>query len=674
MTCMRWSWLIATLLLAPFLAHASTNGKTGRSKSGCGACHGGTADGTTSVAFATDSTTVYPGDTVTVTLIVSTTDASHTYAGLDVSASSGALAAGSNDKLSSSEITHSAPVKMSSSAVVFDFSWTAPVVEGTYTLYAAGNAVNNNGGSDGDGWNLASNLTLLVDDGCNDLDADGVTDCAGDCDDTNASIYPGAPEHCDGVDEDCDGVVDNSAVDATIWYADVDGDGYGDGAVSEAACSAAADEVVGSGDCDDSDNTIYPGAADAWYDGVDSNCDGADDYDADGDGVDADDHAQADGTFGTDCDDSDATISPLATEMWYDGVDENCDGADDYDADGDGFDAASYGGTDCDDANPSVYVGAPDDPTDGLVDDCALRTANDQDGDGYDAISAGGTDCNDSNSNVHPGAVDVPYDGLDANCDGLSDFDADGDGYDSVAFLGTDCDDADPRAHPTAAEIWYDGVDENCDGADDYDQDGDGYDSASNARADGSVGPDCDDTDPAISPVARDIPYDGIDQDCSGGDLADVDGDGEDAIVAGGPDCDDTNAAINTHATEIPYDGIDQDCSGADLTDVDGDGVDAIAAGGTDCNDTDPTITSCDTGGDSGVRDSGEQDSGVPDSGPADSGPADSGDTATVQPPPLEGVACGCADGGVAPFLSASFVAVGLLLGRRRPPTQRTRK
>ena len=87
------------------------------------------------------------------------------------------------------------------------------------------------------------------------------------------------------------------------------------------------------------------------------------------------------------------------------------------------------------------------------------------------------------------------------------------------------------------------------------DADGDGYTIAEN---------DCNDGNAAINPGATEIPYDGIDQDCSGSDLTDVDEDTYDG--GGGPDCNDGNAAINPGATEIPYDGIDQDCSGSDLT------------------------------------------------------------------------------------------------------------
>jgi hypothetical protein len=81
---------------------------------------------------------------------------------------------------------------------------------------------------------------------------------------------------------------------------------------------------------------------------------------------------------------------------------------------------------------------------------------------------------------------------------------------------------------------------------------------------------DCKDADVSIHPGAAEICGDGIDQDCSGGDLAcpvdpnTVDDDGDGTTENQG-DCNDANATIHPGATEICGDGIDQDCSGADL-------------------------------------------------------------------------------------------------------------
>src|SRR5439155_922697 len=82
------------------------------------------------------------------------------------------------------------------------------------------------------------------------------------------------------------------------------------------------------------------------------------------------------------------------------------------------------------------------------------------------------------------------------------------------------------------------------------DADGDGY------RSLHDRGRDCDDGNATIPPGALEVPYDGIDQDCSGGDLADADHDGYNAIAAGGNDCDDTRAAVHPGATERPGNGL----------------------------------------------------------------------------------------------------------------------
>ena len=228
---------------------------------------------------------------------------------------------------------------------------------------------------------------------------EGHVAAGGDCDDTDDTVHPGAQEQCGGVDEDCDGLLDDAdpdVVGTTTFYADTDDDGHGDALAPVEACVAPAGVVATSDDCDDARDDAYPGAEEVWYDGVDQACDGGSDYDQDGDGHDRD----LDG--GDDCDDTRADTQPGAAEVWYDGVDQACDGGSDYD----------------------------------------------QDGDGYERDLDGGLDCRDDRADIAPDATEVWYDGVDQDCDGASDYDQDVDGFDSYLHGGDDCDDLEPALFP----------------------------------------------------------------------------------------------------------------------------------------------------------------------------------------------------------------------------------
>ena len=519
-----------------------------------------------------------------------------------------------------------------------------------------------------------------------DGDGDGSSLCF-DCDDADPNNSPIQAEVCDGQDNDCDALVDDGLTFLDYWP-DVDGDTFGDALVlPTTTCSGPpAGHVSNNIDCDDVDANNYPTNAEVC-DGRDNNCDLVPDdgltfvdyypdNDADGFGSAAVPAiTTCDGpplpswlTDNTDCDDGTGTVFPGAPETTADGIDQDCDGADDcyQDADVDGVGVALViGGTtldcsasgesdrddDCDDADPNNSPIQPelcdgqDNDCDTLVDEESILVDYwpDADGDGYGdgsvapvSVCTGAPagfvdnpdDCDDTLAIVNPGQPELTCDGLDNDCNvaSLDAPDADGDG---VAVC-TDCDDGDANNYPTNAEV-CDGRDNDCDTVADNglsfvdywpDADGDGYGNPLASPTNTCSGPpagqvannaDCDDADGNNHPTNVEV-CDGRDNDC---DLVpdngltfvdyypdnDADGFGSAAVPAtttcDGPplpswltdntDCDDGSGTVFPGAPETTADGIDQDCDSADDCyrdlDLDGVGTPVVIGGATlDCS------------------------------------------------------------------------------------------
>jgi len=303
-----------------------------------------------------------------------------------------------------------------------------------------------------------------------DDDGDGYSESDGDCNDEDDEIHPEAEEICDDIDNNCDGMIDNDAVDARTWHTDADGDGYGDPSTSVHACDEPAGYTADSRDCDDGDDDVHPGATEV-ANGIDDDCDGEIDEGLGGGDADGDGWSVGEG----DCDDGDATVFPGAAEL-----DSPSMCMRDYDGDGYGDTSApagGVGGSDCDDHNDEVHPGATescdgiDNDCDGLTDDDDTITTGvtawfrDADGDGYgDPFSStfacdeppGYTtdfgDCDDSDAHIHPGAFEVEN-GIDDDCDGDIDegYGAEDTGGDGWSVRDGDCDD-DRGVFPAEAE------------------------------------------------------------------------------------------------------------------------------------------------------------------------------------------------------------------------------
>jgi hypothetical protein len=339
--------------------------------------------------------------------------------------------------------------------------------------------------SDGDSWGGTSTTQACS------VPA-GYASRSDDCDDGNASRFPGAPESCNGLDDDCDNSTDEGVTNT--YYRDADGDSWGTSSTTQ-ACTVPSGFTTRAGDCDDGNGSRNPGATETCN-GVDDDCDNSTD-----EGVTNTYYRDADGdTWGTssttqacsvprgyasrsgDCDDGNGSRNPGRSEV-CNGIDDDCDSSTD-----EGVLNSYFVDNDNDDFGTSTPL---------LACSCGANCAT---------VSG---DCDDSNAARNPGRSEV-CNGVDDDCDNSTDEgvtstyyrDADGDSWGTssttqacsrpggYATRSGDCDDGNSSRNPGRSEA-CNGIDDDCDNSVDEgvqstfwrDADGDGFGAGSTTTA-----------------------------------------------------------------------------------------------------------------------------------------------------------------------------------------------
>ena len=364
-----------------------------------------------------------------------------------------------------------------------------------------------------------------------------------DCNNFNANIRPNAIELCNGLDDNCNNLIDDGLTFQS-YYLDTDADGFGAGNGTIACSSPGTGYVTNNSDCNNNNPNIRPNAVETCN-AIDDNCNNLIDdgitfvnyyIDTDGDGYGAGTAINSCSSPGagyvtnnTDCNNTSAAIRPGATEI-CNAIDDNCNNLID-----DGLTFVNY------------YI---DSDSDGFGAGTATNSCSNL-GAGY---ATNNTDCNNNNPNIRPNAIEI-CNAIDDNCNNLIDdgltfvnyyIDTDSDGFGAgtatntcsnpgagYATNNTDCNNVNSAINPAAIEI-CNTIDDNCNGIVNegiafltyyLDADQDGYYLSSlsacssqgiNYNTVGGVLGDCNDANPGVNIGAVEICGNGIDEDCNG--------------------------------------------------------------------------------------------------------------------------------------------------------------